>query len=330
MKPRRVISAVLLSIALEYGYGQTTIDLRTQTKNVDFSGALATRPVKTGPTLPAQCSIGQMFFLTAAQAGRNLYGCTATNVWTTLGYTEGGGGGASMASQLGDYAVTRSSATVLAIGAGCSPSAPCNVRFGNTVYTVTAGATATLSSGSGTAYIYFSSNGNLTVGHDFSVSCSSGCAAQSGVTAFPPDSLPLYTWTAINGAWDAAGGTDRRGWLSTRLVSGGAGIIATDTGSGTTVAIDTASVPAYLTAAATLSFTAIAAGTCGADRTFPLPGAAAGDAVAPGWPSGLEAGLAGIMRVSAANTIAVRLCNLSGATMTPASASFRATVIRSF
>jgi hypothetical protein len=36
------------------------------------------------------------------------------------------------------------------------------------------------------------------------------------------------------------------------------------------------------------------------------------------------------MRVSAANTIAIRVCNLSGAAVDPINATFQATIVRSF
>jgi hypothetical protein len=64
---------------------QTQIDLRTQTKNVDFTAANSTRPIKTGTALPATCSPGDMFFRTNAQAGENLYGCPAANTWSVQG-----------------------------------------------------------------------------------------------------------------------------------------------------------------------------------------------------------------------------------------------------
>lgn len=45
-------------------------------------------------TLPATCTVGQIFFDTdAATAGNNLFGCTSTDTWTLLG--DGGGGGGS-------------------------------------------------------------------------------------------------------------------------------------------------------------------------------------------------------------------------------------------
>ena len=74
-------------------FAQTAVDLRTQSKNVDFSGAPSTKPMQTGTTLPSTCATGQMFFLTSAPAGSNLYGCESTNIWTL----EGGGSGEAAA-----------------------------------------------------------------------------------------------------------------------------------------------------------------------------------------------------------------------------------------
>ena len=65
--------------------GQTQIDLRTQGKNIDFSLAARTRPSKTGTLVPAVCTIGETFVKTDAAAGKNLYVCTAANVWTVQG-----------------------------------------------------------------------------------------------------------------------------------------------------------------------------------------------------------------------------------------------------
>ena len=112
----------------------------------------------------------------------------------------------------------------------------------------------------------------------------------------------------------------------------GAGTYTMGTGvsvSGSTLAVDKTSVPTYLTASTLLSFGAIAQASC-AQLTFALTGANAGDSIAPGWPSTIEAGLSGTMFASASNTVAVRLCNLSGSTLTPAAQTFRATIVRSF
>jgi len=152
--------------------------------------------------------------------------------------------------------------------------------------------------------------------------------AVSGVTAFPVNAVPLFTWSATNGSWDPSG-LDRRAFLSAKALSAGVGIATIEAGSQTQVAVDSATVPTFLTASTPLSFGNIASQGCG-ELTFALPGAATGDAVAPGWPGGLEAGLIGTMRVSTANTITVRLCNFSGASLTPAGAAYRATIVRSF
>ena len=66
----------------------TQVDLRTQSRDVDFSGANTTKPFKAGTALPATCAVGEAFFQTNAAAGMNLYGCTAVNSWTLL---SGGG-----------------------------------------------------------------------------------------------------------------------------------------------------------------------------------------------------------------------------------------------
>ena len=95
------------------------------------------------------------------------------------------------------------------------------------------------------------------------------------------------------------------------------------------VAVDSATVPSYLTSTAVLDFGNLTPGLCG-DMTFGLPGAATGDSIAPGWPAAMESGLMGTMRVRAAGTVAVRVCNFSGTTLDPAAATYRATVVRSF
>ena len=61
---------------------QTLVDLRTQTKSVDFSNAATTKPFKSGTVLPATCGVGEAFFKSNAPAGSNWYACTAQNSWT--------------------------------------------------------------------------------------------------------------------------------------------------------------------------------------------------------------------------------------------------------
>jgi hypothetical protein len=457
--------------------GQTRIDLRTQGKDVDFSTAASTRPSKTGTLVPPTCAIGETFLKTDATPGKNLYVCTAPDVWAAQGGSGGingvdktvsntyqagakqlfvpnpstgginiqpgglptnpaagdlamdagdanklklfdgsawntvvaaanyvaaftaqtmvsipgsahkfgsmglivecfdnstpalkveannvsvdpvtfdvtvnfaspqtgrcaingssGGGGAStgagagMAVQLGDLNIVQATPTVLTVGTNCSAATPCNVRLGSNVYSVTSSSFLTATGGTGAVYLYIDQNGALIAGHNLTMTCSAACTAVSGVAAFPAGSIPLFTWTATAGRWDTNGGNDRRAFLSGRNISSGTGILTVDTGTQTLVAVDSATVPSYLAASNALNFPSIAAGACG-EMTMALAGAAAGDSVAPGWPANLENGLIGNMRVSANNTVTVRVCNLSGTAVDPAAATFRATIVRSF
>ena len=261
----------------------------------------------------------------AAETGR-----CVLNGYNGASNTGGSGSGAGMASQLGDFAVKWSSPATLSIGGNCSTASPCNVRFGTQIYSFTNPASATISAGSGMAYLYVDSTGALTVGSSLAVSCTTSCVSAPGITNFPVNSAPIYTWTAANGTWDSTGGVDRRGWLSASPVLAGPGIASVTVAGQTTIAADGAVLPTYLTASATLDFPSIPAGSCASDITFSLPGANAGDAVAAGWPAGLEAGLSGTMRISASGVVSVRLCAATTGAVDPASAVFTATVVRGF
>lgn len=260
---------LLLRIALlaAFGgglYGQLTqLDLRMQSRDVDFSGASATKPLKSGTGLPSSCGLGELYYRLDAAAGMNIYGCTASNSWTL----EQGPPAASMASQLGDFAVTQTSATTLAIGAGCTLATPCTVRFGALVFSFGAGATATISAGSGLAFVYVSSAGVLTVGHNVTASCNGGCTAQSGITAFPSDAIPLFTWSANNGSWDANGGADQRAFLSSKSVTAGLGLTSVEVSGKTQLSADT-SVIGLRTSAPATSSSACTAGSWATDGSY--------------------------------------------------------------
>jgi hypothetical protein len=90
---------------------QTQVDLRTQSKSVDFSNATLTKPAKVGSVLPAVCGVGEVFFNTSATPGLNLYICTATNIWQALGPGGSAGGGA---------ATSTSTSTVSSLPGACS------------------------------------------------------------------------------------------------------------------------------------------------------------------------------------------------------------------
>jgi hypothetical protein len=258
----RILPIAMFGVGALHGQ-LTQLDLRLQSRDVDFSGASATKPFKSGTGLPSTCEQGEMYYRLDAASGMNVYGCTALNSWSL----EQGPPAASMASQLGDFAVTWSSATVLTIGANCSTSTPCVVRFGALAYSFASSAAATISAGSGLAFIYVSSAGVLTVGHNVTVSCNGGCTAQSGVTAFPADAVPLFTWSATGGLWDANGGADQRAFLSSKSVTAGVGITSTEVSGKTLLSADT-SVIGLRTATPGTSSTGCTAGSWATDGSF--------------------------------------------------------------
>lgn len=113
MRNRRAIVAAGLVIAL--ANAQTLVDLRTQSKSVNFTAANYTSPFQSGTSLPTSCSVGQAYFETNTAAGLNLYGCTATNSWTLL----------SAGILLGDVTGTPNASTVSQIqGRAVSSSSP--------------------------------------------------------------------------------------------------------------------------------------------------------------------------------------------------------------
>lgn len=75
----RYIFALLFAVSLAFGQ---RIDLKSQSRNADFSAHAFIKPWVIGTTLPATCSVGDAFFDSDATAGQNVYACTATNVWT--------------------------------------------------------------------------------------------------------------------------------------------------------------------------------------------------------------------------------------------------------
>jgi hypothetical protein len=121
---------------------QTLIDLSTQTKNVDFSGAVSTKPVALVSVLPSTCSVGQIVFLKTAPAGQNLYFCTAANTWSTQGGVGGPSGGnfnqgfgiLFVASQSLTYVTIDTSVILSRASAQASISNFCQSTTGSTAY----------------------------------------------------------------------------------------------------------------------------------------------------------------------------------------------------
>ncbi len=266
---RRIGKAIVFLMAAAFAGAQTTqINLASQSKHVDFSGASATKPSKVAAAIPAVCSMGEIFFDSNAPAGQNLYGCTATNIWSQLG---GNGAGAGMVSQLLDFGLNNTSGTVQTLGALCSGTTPCQSRSGTAYFVMTAPAPATLSGTvtTGTVFWYLSSSQILTVGHNSAatLSCSAGCAVATGIMAFPPDSIPLWQTTFTANVWDviAPSTMDKRALFSRNVIAAGSGIssVSDPTTGIQTLSTDPLQVPRYFA-----KLPGAPSSTCTAGRDF--------------------------------------------------------------
>lgn len=83
MRIRKLLPVVAITLGAPFSsLAQTQVDLRTQSKSVDFGNAFSTRPFKTGSDLPATCVVGEAFFKANAAAGQNLFTCSSTGTWT--------------------------------------------------------------------------------------------------------------------------------------------------------------------------------------------------------------------------------------------------------
>lgn len=171
------------------------------------SGSPATS-VLSGPTLPARCqpAANNVFMQTGAGPTGTAYFCDTPNHWALLA---GSGSGSVSPNASGGCGVVRTSNTVLTIFPGASASLSCSFSLGNDIYSFTSPATATISTGSDTAYIYISSMGALTVGTNSQIVTCSGCTSVTGITSFPVNSVPVFNWSSTSGVW-ASTGTDRR------------------------------------------------------------------------------------------------------------------------
>lgn len=241
---------------------QTKLDLQHQARGIDFTGAAYTKPVRAGSALPSTCLSGEGFLLNSAPAGSNLYFCLAANVWVLQGTSTGSG---SSGSGLLNSLATTVSGPILTIGSSCSNSTPCNVRVGSVIYAITNAATAAIQGGSGTAYVYVTSSGVLTVGHNLTLTCTAVCSAVSGITGFPADSFPIAFWTASAGTWGL--GTDVRAPFGRDLITMSSGLVGTLTQGILAISADPSVVSLRVAAPATSS-AACSSGTWASDGTY--------------------------------------------------------------
>jgi hypothetical protein len=263
-------------------YGQTKIDLPTQSRDVDFTQAAFTKPVKAGTGLPATCGIDELYLRNDASPGSNLFECTATNTWTLLtGGTGGGTSGGVSGSQISDLSVTRDSTTQITSGALCSPSAPCLVRIQDTIFSYTNAVTATNPTGSGTVWVGIDPTGVRTAWNNLTGLTCTGLVCVSGAAGFPPDTIPLARCTVTSGAFDSGGCTDLRALYSRDIYVAGPGLIRignqfsvntaqVELGGATTVAFGSA--PVFDLAAGSLQSITLTGNVTSSSINNPSPG----------------------------------------------------------
>jgi hypothetical protein len=267
-------------------WAQTQVDLRTQGKDVDFRTAQSTKPLKSGATLPATCTIAEMFFLNTASAGANIYACSATNIWVL----ESGGGSSTTPGGLDTYCQFNDEGA-FGGNSGC--------RYNKTTQVLTAAGGIDSGDGSRSSGITLpelSANGSSYFGiYGADSQSASGCIIVSGSPANSGDGL-VFTGTTAN---------------TTEVVPKTCKVMQWGS--------------AGLSGSATLNFGSVSSGACGSN-TFTVTGATQGARIAAGYPEGLESGLIGTMVVSASNTVTVRLCNFSGSAVDPAAGVFSAAI----
>jgi len=218
---------ILAALAQPGLRGQTQIDLRSQSRNVDFSQAQSVRPFKTGSSLPPTCAAGEMFFKTSAPSGSNTYGCVATNIWALQGTGTAGGGTGSTVSP--DFTAELNTGTNT-LTVTC-PGTDCNVQTGDTV-TRYSSLQATFSPliGNYTALVYFDGQGiryGAPAGTVMNI-CTVGCV--TGVNQFPANVVPLFTAVVSNGALQSGTLRDLRTRLrASKKVIQGANIVIAET-----------------------------------------------------------------------------------------------------
>lgn len=85
--PNKLLVTLLLLMVIVAGVaaGQTKLSLSTQSRNVDFTTATFTRPLRIVGSLPGSCTTGDLVLLSSAAANNRIYLCTSTNSWTAQG-----------------------------------------------------------------------------------------------------------------------------------------------------------------------------------------------------------------------------------------------------
>jgi len=258
-----------------------------------------------GATLPTNCSIGQLFFKTDATAGQNIYNCTSANTWTQQA---GGGSGTINAGTIGQFAYYAANGTTLSgidvPSLTGTPAARCqSVWTGTTTQAlVCTTVTGTVLIDNGSTFVPSSTLGTLVLGASGTLGSVTMGNATSGTVTLKPVTGTLGTTDMLV---PAAVGTGR---LSQVIAAG-------------TSALGTSE---------------ITSGNCASVVTTAATGTATTDTIDYAFNADLSAvtGYSGvgtlltIYKYPSANNVNWKVCNWTGASITPSAATINWSVRR--
>lgn len=222
---------------------QTAVDLKTQSKNADFSAASFTKPFRLGASRPATCMVGEAFFQTGVPAGQNVFLCTSSDTWTQQSSGSGGSAGVSAITDLKDCRVTPAGATATVMS-------PCGIRIGGVVHSLASTSTLTLSgtSANGSVYVYWDARGQLTAAQNTSatLNCDSGCVSVTDA-GYPLGSTPIAKLDFSGNMFTTV--TDFRVLTSARNILCGTGLVCSENPVSGELTVDTDTASTLLTKA---------------------------------------------------------------------------------
>jgi hypothetical protein len=177
---------------------QTQVSLRTQAKAADLSASGPTKPMQTGAVLPSTCGIGEMFFLTTAPGGSNVYSCFPANVWTGIV------SGASLVPGTGAIITTGGGSTSVSVDPAVIPTKAVVQAGTSTVVTLTSISPTALTGTMNPTLSAYSEK--QIIEFTWNVNCAGG-AMTIAVDGLGAKSLVKPDGAANLGAADCTGGT---------------------------------------------------------------------------------------------------------------------------
>jgi hypothetical protein len=347
---------ILMTMLAAYSAAaQTQIDLRTQAKSVDFTAAGSTKPLKTGPTLPAVCTTGEVFFKTSAPAGANLYACTAANTWSAQG---GSSSGALTMESSGSVVGSRAAVNMIP-GAGMTTIMTDTGSQINMQMALDSAVVETQPNAQAGAALLCASTGGSASNYQCAMHPTVGAYTAGMLLHWVPDVNGAGGGTTLNvdtlgatplkqsdgaadpGATDIVAGRMYSVWYdgsAFRLAGGAAsfsytpenaankgqpnGYAGLDASGKVASSLLPASTP-MASQSASVNLAPLFDGVC-EDATFAFNGVTTSTQLVAGLPSNLPAGVDAVLFANSLNSVDVRVCNHSGVTQTMGSYVFTA------